>query len=343
MIAASASWRNAIRRHPLTRARRPAPERRAAERDAGEVDAEDRGERVDGAAEHEPIEPEPRDLERKRHEAAQREHRRERAPVLASGQLGGARPGDRRHCARGRRARSPVGPGVARHARIGCEPRPERRRQVEHGRDERGPAESECGHEQEASAERAEDGAQRVDGIEPRKPRAHRAALAARHQHRERGPHERRRHEQDREQEPAASESEREALAAQRAVELAHRPIERAQQRQHREARHRHPRLEQRVAPARRAAARERGAEEARAERQAGEERSHDDRRRAHRAPEQVGELLAPHHLVEEPRRAGGDQAARGPARNGGRPANVDDVGCASARGERRCRHGAAV
>src|SRR5262249_28479892 len=55
------------------------------------------------------------------------------------------------------------------------------------------------------------------------------------------------------------------------------------------------------------------------------------DGRGAERAAEQVGELLAPHHFVEEARRAGGHEARRGPPR---------DHGCARYRGG---THAAAV
>jgi hypothetical protein len=277
---------------------------RASEGDAREIDAEHRGERIDGGAEHEPVEPHPRQLERERREPARGEEHSKSEPRLRREQRWRRCRGDEH-----RRLRDTAGVARREHERR------QRCQQVERRRHDGGAEEAQPWHEQEAREQGARDRAERVDGVEPREPGADRAAFTAGHEHRQRGAHECRRRHQQCEQQHQPCPGKCRALTAERAIELADRGVERAQERQQRHPGHGHRELELGVAPRGIAPAGESRAEQACAERQPAEKRSGHHGHRLERASQEVRELLAPHDLVDEPGGAGDEEAADRPGR----------------------------
>jgi hypothetical protein len=195
------------------------------------------------------------------------------------------------------------------------------------------------GQQREAAHDRSRDGAEGVHGVEARQLLAHALTAEVADQHRQRGAHERRRRQQQDEQDREAREREAGAVRAERAVERADHRVDAVQHRKRRQPQHAHAALEPRVGARALAAARERGAEEPRAEREPAEERGDHRRHGVQGVTEQVGELLRPHHLVQQAGGARDEEAQRRP-RGQRRRAERGGLACGAGRARRLADRG---
>ncbi len=322
--------------------------RRGADREAEQVDREDRGERVDDAAEGHGEQPRPRHLVEDRRQPRERDR----------GQQSARERGDRVRCGpRRRRARAGAGAGRARawlsaggvhrarrdgRGRAGSsEEDGGEDREVEEPGPGGGARQPEPGDQDEPGGQRPRDRAEGVDRVQARhRPRRGDGAPARRvlHHHRQRGPHGHGRHQQRREQQQEAHAVEQRPGAAERVVEPGEQRSSRLggeRREQGEDADHalEHGVAEQRIAQDRRAAPRERGSQA-----QPAEERGDRGGDAVHRVAEQQREELGPHHLERQPGRAREEEA--------GRDQEAGGIGCARGpvhgSGGARCGHGPA-
>lgn len=204
--------------------------------------------------------------------------------------------------------------------RGGNPPGEERDEEVERGRDPHRAREPDGRQQGEAPRNRSGHRAEGVHGIQAGQLLADHATTEMGDQHRQGGAHQRRGRQQHREEDREAHECEAGALGSQRPVERSHDRVETMKDRKRDEPQHAHAAFEPCVDARPVPAASERRPQEPGAQGEPPEKGRHDRRNCMQRVPEEIGELLRPHHFVEKTGRTGDEEAHCRPCRKRGDP-----------------------